>query len=435
MSVHTLRVLDSTANVGTIDQESFDERFSFRYSPQWLREPGSYSISPHITVLGPDAGSGTIRRFLENLLPEGPALEALSVAHRVPRNNPCGLIRACGWETAGALSFVSREVEPSDEPGREVTPKELAQRIRGRPRSPFSVWDGRVRVSIAGAQDKLPVYQDHDGRMYLPAWKLASTVILKPEPVDVRLPMLVANEHFCMSLARKLELPAATVSILRVPEPILMVERFDRMRDAQGVRRRHVVDGCQALNLPVSCKYEHNITLGQDSAERREGVSFERLFSIADYSVEQEATRLMLLRWALLQFLIGNTDAHAKNVSFFCGQSGLVLAPYYNLASLAQYPGVRQELAMACGDEFVLERIRPYDWAEFAARTGTPRRVLVREMRRLAAAAGPAAVQQASDPVYANEEARFLARIGTFVQAQAARLLEMADLILKVDLE
>jgi serine/threonine-protein kinase HipA len=57
-----------------------------------------------------------------------------------------------------------------------------------------------VRLSIAGYQDELAVYEE-DGRMYLVEGKLASTHILKPEPADNRLPMLVANEHFSMSLA------------------------------------------------------------------------------------------------------------------------------------------------------------------------------------------------------------------------------------------
>lgn len=436
MSTHSLQVLDSTTKVGTIDHESFDERYAFRYAPQWLRDRRAYSISPHITILGPDAASGTVRRFMENLLPEGRALEALATAHRVARSNLYGLIRECGEETSGALSFRAEEGPKGEAAaGREVTATELAQRIHSRPHHPFSVWDGRVRVLIAGAQDKLPVYQDPSGRMYLAATQLASTHILKPEPLDTRLPFLVANEHFCMCLARRLELATAPVSILRVPDPILVVERFDRVREGGRVRRVHVVDGCQALNLPVAYKYEHNIAAGRDAGANREGVSFERLFSVADYSLDKDLTRLSLLRWAVFQYLIGNSDAHAKNVAFFCEASGLALAPHYDLASLAQYPGFRRDLAMAYGDEFSLSGIRADDWAEFAARTGTPRRLLVREMRRLGAAAPTAATLQAADSAYSEQEKEFVARICGFVHAQASRLLEMAEPVLRVDLE
>jgi serine/threonine-protein kinase HipA len=51
-------------------------------------------------------------------------------------------------------------------------------------------------------------------------------------------------------------------------------------------------------------------------------------------------TRLGLLRWALFQYLIGNADAHGKNMSFFCNPAGLALAPCYDLVSVVQYEGL-----------------------------------------------------------------------------------------------
>jgi serine/threonine-protein kinase HipA len=141
----------------------------------------------------------------------------------------------------------------------------------------------------------LAVYLDGD-RMLLVEGELASTHILKPQPMTQRLPMLVANEHFGMSLAARLGLAAAPVSILRVPDPVLMVERFDRVRVPHGVRKVHIIDGCQALNLPVSYKYEPNFGSGPDVRDIREGISFA-----------------------------------GKNVSFFCRPEGLALAPFYDL--------------------------------------------------------------------------------------------------------
>jgi serine/threonine-protein kinase HipA len=106
-----------------------------------------------------------------------------------------------------------------------------------------------VRLSIAGYQDELAVYEE-DGRMYLVEGKLASTHILKPEPADNRLPMLVANEHFSMSLATRLNLPVAPVSIIRVPDPVLVDERFDRTRVPGGVRCPHIIAWRMRANRP-----------------------------------------------------------------------------------------------------------------------------------------------------------------------------------------
>lgn len=430
MSRHALNVFDASARVGAIEYESLDDSFSFRYDEKWPRTEGGYPISPHIMMLGQAASSGTVRRFLENLLPEGRALDIVASTFKVATSNLYGLLRQLGQETAGALSFLGVDPQAQPTTRREITHAELSKRIRERAAVPFAVWDGRVRMSIAGYQDKVSVYLD-DGRIYLVEGELASTHILKPEPTNRPLPMLVANEHYCMSLAKRLELPVAPVSILRVPEPVLVVERFDRTREPGRVRRLHIVDGCQALDLPVAYKYERNFGSGRDVRNIRDGVSFERLSSVAEYTVEKAVTRMGLLRWAILQYLIGNADAHAKNISFFCRPAGLSLAPYYDLISVVQYDGLDHELAMAYGDEFELAGIGPYDWAVFAERTGIPRTLLNREMQRIGRAAEAAAFQQAADETYQGEEKDLVARIAAYVQRQAGNLIAMGPSMLR----
>jgi len=436
VSTHTLNVFDSAVQVGTVDYESLEERFSFQYAEQWRRAGDAYSISPHVPIAGAPAASATVRRFLENLLPEGRALDIVASTYQVTKNNLYGLIRELGQETSGALSFFAGEAALASRTARrEIRPEELKQRIDEREQIPFAVWDGRVRMSIAGYQDKLAAYLTADNRMYLVEGELASTHILKPEPADKRFPLLVANEHFSMSLARRLGLAVASVSILRVPDPILVVERFDRAREAERVRRLHIIDGCQALDLPVTYKYERNFGSGRDVRDIREGVSFGRLFSIAQYTVEKAVTRLGLLRWALFQYLIGNADAHGKNMSFFCNPAGLALAPCYDLVSVVQYEGLDHELAMAYGDEFRLEQVRPYDWAAFAAHTNIPRRLLAREMIRMGKAASEAAQRQAEEGVYVGQEKVFVAHIAEFVRRQAASMADMAPAMVSVEIE
>ena len=234
---------------------------------------------------------------------------------------------------------------------REITPAELfKQRIEKRAKVPFAVWDGRVRMSIAGYQDKLSVYID-EARMYLVEGELASTHILKPEPADGRLPMLVENGHYCMSLGKRLGFPVAPVSILRVPEPVLVVERFDRAREAERVRRLHIIDGCR-LSTSRTHTNTSETSVPCVTFETSKRCEFERLFPITEYTVEKAVTRMGLLRWAMFQYLIGNCDAHGKNVSFFCKPAGLSLAPSYDLVSVVQYDGLDHRLAMAYGDKF-----------------------------------------------------------------------------------
>ncbi len=433
MSAHSLGVFDGATHVGTVEYASLEEQFTFAYDALWPASRNSYSISPHILMRGPPAASGTVRRFLENLLPEGRALDIVSTTYQVSKNNIYGLVRALGQETAGALSFLADDATPASQSSsrREVSREELKQRIDDRAQVPFAVWDGRVRMSIAGYQDKLSVYAEGD-RLYLVEGELASTHILKPEPTENRLPMLVSNEHFSMCLAARLGLAVAPVSILRLPNPVLVVGRFDRVPAAGRVKRLHMIDACQALNLPASYKYERNFGSGRDVRGIRDGVSFERLFSVAAYTARKAVTRQSLLRWTLFNYLIGNVDAHGKNVSFFCRSDGLALAPFYDLVSAVQYDGLDHELAMAYGDEFLLSDISPFALADFASRTAIPRAVLAREMRRMGTAAAGAAAAQAAELAYVGPEKDFVRRIGAFVSGQATKLLDMAAPMLKV---
>jgi len=432
---HSLWVFDAAQRVGTIDYASLEEQFSFGYEPSWLATDNAYRLSPHFPLSEAKAASGTVRRFLENLLPEGRALDIVSTTHQVSKNNIFGLVRELGGETSGALSFFAERAvpDPRQTTRREIPVEELRSRIEERAQVPFAVWDRRVRMSIAGYQDKLPVYLK-DNRFYLVEGALASTHILKPEPLDKRLPGLVANEHFCMRLATRLGLRTAEVSIVRVPHPVLVVQRFDREAGDAGVRRIHVIDACQALDLPVAYKYERNFGSGKDVRYIRDGVSFERLFSTAvSYTTQKALTRQALTRWAIFQYLIGNADAHGKNVSFFCSAGGLAMAPFYDMASVVQYEGLDHEFAMAYGDAFGLDDVSPFAWADFAKRSGLQRSYLAREMTRMAHVALEQAPRQAVEADYAGDERALVMRIAGLVEAQARKLLDMAIPMQQID--
>ena len=432
---HSLWVFDAAQRVGTIDYASLEEQFSFGYEPSWLATDNAYRLSPHFPLSEAKAASGTVRRFLENLLPEGRALDIVSTTHQVSKNNIFGLVRELGGETSGALSFFAERAvpDPRQTTRREIPVEELRSRIEERAQVPFAVWDRRVRMSIAGYQDKLPVYLK-DNRFYLVEGALASTHILKPEPLDKRLPGLVANEHFCMRLATRLGLRTAEVSIVRLPHPVLVVQRFDREAGDAGVRRIHVIDACQALDLPVAYKYERNFGSGKDVRHIRDGVSFERLFSTAvSYTTQKALTRQALTRWAIFQYLIGNADAHGKNVSFFCSAGGLAMAPFYDMASVVQYEGLDHEFAMAYGDAFGLDDVSPFAWADFAKRSGLQRSYLAREITRMAHVALEQAPRQAVEADYAGDERALVMRIAGLVEAQARKLLDMAIPMQQID--
>ncbi|MFZ5555585.1 MAG: HipA domain-containing protein [Pseudomonadota bacterium] len=425
--------------IGTLAYDNEQGLFAFHYANDWASDPDGYPLSPPLgfarDAKETDAfHSAKVRRFFANLLPEGEALDDAARASKVSKSNLMGLMRAIGRETSGAISLLPADASPDDVEDRErpITAAELSQRIRERSEVPFSVWDGKVRISIAGLQDKIAVYRDPEGELFLVEGRLASTHILKPAPRGERTPFLIANEHFCMRLAAELGIPAAPVEIMRVPEPILLVERFDRQVHEGAVIKTHLIDGCQALDLGPGYKYERHLGSGRDVAHIRDGASYPRLFGLTELTASRAATRLKLLRWALFQYLIGNSDAHGKNISFFVRPYGLTLAPAYDLVAVNAYDHFETDLAMAIGDTFAIQEVRPYDWADFAHRCGINARLMAREMQRLAEPASKSARGVASWSGYTGEERQFLELVLVFVDQQARQLLRHAAEVPKI---
>lgn len=369
--------------IGVVRRE--DERGILYYDPSYVAIADAFPLSPPLgfrAKVGEEQWAGRCRRFFENLLPEGRAFEDVLSAHTLSRANVFGLLRVLGRETTGALTLLPPGTSPSDTGDRrEVSFEELSLRIRSRAEVSFTLWDQRVRLSIAGAQDKLGVYIE-DGRLFLVDGGLATTHILKPDHVG--LPHLVVTEAACMRLARQCGIEAAEATVLRVPEPVLSVRRFDRVLRGGRVVRRHVVDGCQALDLPAAYKYERNFGSGRDVVHVRDGVSFPRLIGLADRCLRPAETRRALLRRVVFDVMVGNADAHGKNVSFFLGSSGMSLAPVYDIVCVAAWPHLSQELAMAIGDQFDGAKVRRSDWEKLAEDCVVPGRLVLREVAAMA---------------------------------------------------
>ncbi len=439
---HELHLWTDERKVGVIAHDAKDDCWSIAYDKAWVADPDSFPLSPALPLVRPETGysSNALKRFIEHLLPEGRALDVAVAYNGLAKSNVFGLIRALGAETAGALRFTTDAVDSAsdDDPApREITLQELDDRIARHEQLPLTVWDGKVRMSVAGLQDKLLVYLDRPveegGRLFLvEGRRLASTHLLKPDTAQSRTPHLAINEHFCMSLARRMGLPAAEVRLLRTPRPVLVVRRFDREVEAYAhqvrVRRRHIIDTCQACDLPVSYKYERNLGSAPAVRHIRDGVSFERLFHCAELTSNKAAARLTLLRWALFQFLVGNSDAHGKNFSFLVRPGGLLEpAEWYDLISVLQYDGFDTELAMAYGDVFVHEEVSAFALADFATRCGIDRKLMRREGQRLARLAIQEAALQAESGLYLADEQSFIQGIAQFVTRQALRLSKLVS--------
>lgn len=286
--------------------------------------------------------------FLDGLLPEGEARRMLAHDLRIGVDDTFGLLAALGRDCAGALTFLPEgEVPPAQHDGTPsvLSAEALAARLRRLHVEPLGV-DGRVRISLAGVQQKLVLSRLPDGSWGLPIDGRPSTHILKR--ADPRFPAMVLNEAFCLAIGRHLGIAIAKADVMRIPEPILVVERFDRQVDAGGrIRRVHQEDVAQALGVPVGVKYEQHGGPGLIAVARllrEQGAGHEDLLRLLDITV--------------LNVLVGNADAHAKNLSLLHFEPGVIrLAPAYDIVSTAYYPQVDTRPAMAVNGKTSINEI------------------------------------------------------------------------------
>ncbi|MBI2318110.1 MAG: HipA domain-containing protein, partial [Betaproteobacteria bacterium] len=219
-----------------------------------------YPLSPHFPLRAEPfvdtSDERPVQWFFDNLLPEGGVRQALAQLARLAANDGFGLLARFGEESAGALTLLSTEAPPPAEGRYEsLSLDELRELIRKQPGIPLIAADGRAKMSLAGAQHKLPLHWD-GAQFWLPQGA-PSTHILKPENArPEHYPFCPANEHFCMSLARSIGLPAPDTELMHLPEPVYLVRRYDRVTADQQTRRLHQIDLCQLLNKWPEYKFE-----------------------------------------------------------------------------------------------------------------------------------------------------------------------------------
>ncbi|MCF4176871.1 HipA domain-containing protein [Vibrio sp. McD22-P3] len=305
-----------------------ETEFSFIYEDEWKHT--GFPISPHIPF-DDQASLRSIENYLRNLLPEGEAFEEMIQNTTISKSNTFGLIRKLGAETSGALSFRVPNSEPQETSFRSVPDDELIERLE-RDLAPLVYWDGKVRLSVAGVQNKLNLLKRGD-EWGFGEGKLSSNYILKFE--SGKAPCIAVNEFFCMTLAKLAGLDVANVELTRIGKTrTLMIERFDRayIEARDVVQRKHVIDGCQATDLPPGYKYERQNGDEGDGIYMRDGVSFPRLLSVK--TIDTVITNLKLTQWMLFNLATLNYDAHGKNISFFVTPKGLELTPFYDLVNI-----------------------------------------------------------------------------------------------------
>lgn len=375
--------------VGTL--ALIDGRLNFRYSTDWLSPNNAAPLSSSLPLQAEPFDDHHARPFFAGLLPEGQLRRLIAQQFQISSQNDFALLDHIGGECAGAVTLLEPgQPLSSPEHGHEVqwlSDEEIVAMLDELPHRPMLAGKGSLRLSLAGAQDKLPVVFDGD-RIGLPRNGTPSSHILKPA---IRaLADTVINEGFCLALAEAMQLKPAKSQIRSVlGRQFLLVERYDRVADAQGLRQRlHQEDFCQALGVVPEMKYQNE-----------GGPDLVQCFDLVRRVTRPSAPHILrMLDCVIFNALIGNHDAHAKNFSLLYAGKSAVLAPLYDVLSTAVYPNLTPKMAMKIGSKYKFSEVQARHWDQFLKAVGLSRAQARKRIMALAKSMPTTARELRSDP-------------------------------------
>lgn len=387
----------------------------FTYASGWLADASRPAISFSLAKQEQPFTQRQCRPFFAGLLPEEAQRDVIAGALGISRGNDFAFLEALGGDVAGALSlWPEGEVPPTPEPTgtpRPLSDDELVDLLDTLPKRPLLAGREGLRLSLAGAQTKLPVVLVDD-RVALPAPGQPTTHILKP--AIERFPHTTENEALVMTLAAAVGLPVAPVTSRSVKgRPYLLVARYDRRFDANGqAHRLHQEDFCQALGIVPERKY---------AAEG--GPTFKTGFDLLRRATTVPAVAVLaFLDAAIFNLIVGNADAHGKNFSLLYKTSGVSLAPFYDLLSTVAYPDLSPNLAMKIARRATLEEVGQVTWTAFAEEIGLPSSFVRRRVRELSDALSSQVTPLPDSAALTGLDASALRNYAALIASRAERL-------------
>jgi serine/threonine-protein kinase HipA len=167
------------------------------------------------------------------------------------------------------------------------------------------------KLSISGVQPKLSVKLDKKQNMLIPAAE-GGEYILKPQTSTF--PNIPENEQCCMDIAEALNIDTPLHCLISLKDKSLayLVKRFDRIKDV----KIHQEDFTQILEQ--TDKYRGSI--------EQIGRRLKEISSAPGYDVQ------LIFERVVLNFIIGNGDAHLKNYSIaHIDKDNIRLTPAYDI--------------------------------------------------------------------------------------------------------
>lgn len=327
----------------------------FQYTSSWLKHADSFPVSLSLPLIEEAFPADLSTAFFDNLLPEEGLRALIAEGHNLDSNATYALLEVLGAECAGAFVILPDHETPPVDPYRytPLSPAGLTDYIAQLPTQPLLGGQEEMRLSLAGAQSKGVVRINDHAEFFLPQNGAPSTHIIKP--ASPRFSNLPGNEVFCMGLAAHMGLDVPPFFLTPTLPQAFVVERYDRKMAENSIERLHQEDFCQALGLASKKKYQK----GTGTA------TLSQCFALLAHCQNPAGDVHKLLQWVIFNVCIGNSDAHAKNISLLYDGKKPRLAPFYDLVSTAPYK-VSQKLALKIGGENDGDRLYHGAWKRFS---------------------------------------------------------------------
>ena len=370
--------------VGHLLQDEHGQ-LGFQYVESWLGTSEATALSRSLPLRQERFKRNECRGFFAGILPEESKRIMIAKNLGISGKNDFAMLEQIGGECAGAITFIpaGQSLPEREDDYRHLSSTELARILRELPRRPLMAGEEGIRLSLAGAQDKIAVHVSGDV-ISIPLGGAPSTHILKPAIEHFE--GLVFNEALCMKLASAVDLNVAKADIGNVEGiDYLLVERYDRhlvslvSGGPNKLHRKHQEDFCQALNIVPENKYQNE---GGPSLKQ----CFELLREVSTSAVRDLQG---LLDAVIFNYLIGNHDAHGKNFSLL--YSGATeherttrLAPLYDLLSTVYYPELAKKMAMKIGGEYASDSVFPLHFEKLAEEAGLSKPLVKKRVLELA---------------------------------------------------
>jgi serine/threonine-protein kinase HipA len=396
-----LEVILGGKRIGTVRRHR--GLLAFRYDDEYRRLPDATPLSLSMPLTVPEHQDDVVSSFLWGLLPDNErVLERWARTYQVSARNAFGLLRHVGADCAGAAQFVPadrvQEILDGDGNIEWIDEREIGRRLRTLRGDP-TAWhlSPSGQFSLAGAQAKTALYLDQEqGRWGDPGGAAPTTHIIKPAVTGFDEHDL--NEHICLLVAHGLGMRAARSEVVAFDgERAIVVERYDRHALATGrIERLHQEDMCQALGKSPFTKYQNEGGPSPEDVIRllRDTVAAGSMHASIDQFVNALA----------FNWLIGGTDAHAKNYSMLLSGAQVRPAPLYDVASALPYDDMfvpKLKMAMRIGGEYTISRLSRRHWVRFAEANDLDPEATVRRIDDLAARVADGFAAAADSPAIA----------------------------------